>query len=90
MKRRKTQLSENEKTRTAKGRVQVELEELRERNEKLGNLLGKVKSENMPNHQKLLDSLSREQRRLLNKQFKVQREYIRILEKRLKIWVDEA
>jgi len=75
---------------TAKGRVQVELEELKVRNEKLGNLLGKVKSENMPNHQKLLDSLSREQKKLLNKQFKVQKEYIRILEKRLKIWVDEA
>jgi len=83
-------LSENEKMSTAKGRVQVELEELKVRNEKLGNLLGKVKSENMPNHQKLLDSLSREQKKLLNKQFKVQKEYIRILEKRLKIWVDEA
>lgn len=83
-------MSENEKMSTAKGRVQVELEELKVRNEKLGNLLGKVKSENMPNHQKLLDSLSREQKKLLNKQFKVQKEYIRILEKRLKIWVDEA
>lgn len=74
---------------SAKGRVQIELEELKERNEKLGNLLGKVKSENMPNHQKLLDSLSNEQKKLLAKQFKVQKEYIRILEKRLKIWVDE-
>lgn len=78
-----------EKVLSAKGRVQVELEELKERNEKLGNLLGKVKSENMPNHQKLLDSLSNEQKKLLAKQFKVQKEYIRILEKRLKIWVDE-
>lgn len=77
-----------EKVLSAKGRVQVELEELKERNEKLGNLLGKVKSENMPNHQKLLDSLSNEQKKLLAKQFKVQKEYIRILEKRLKIWVD--
>lgn len=74
---------------SAKGRVQIELEELKERNEKLGNLLGKVKSENMPNHRKLLDSLSNEQKKLLAKQFKVQKEYIRILEKRLKIWVDE-
>lgn len=78
-----------EKVLSAKGRVQVELEDLKERNEKLGNLLGKVKSENMPNHQKLLDSLSNEQKKLLAKQFKVQKEYIRILEKRLKIWVDE-
>ena len=78
-----------EKVLSAKGRVQVELEELKERNEKLGNLLGKVKSENMPNHQKLLDSLSNGQKKLLAKQFKVQKEYIRILEKRLKIWVDE-
>ena len=78
-----------EKVLSAKGRVQIELEELKERNEKLGNLVGKVKSENMPNHQKLLDSLSNEQKKLLAKQFKVQKEYIRILEKRLKIWVDE-
>ena len=78
-----------EKVLSAKGRVQIELEELKERNEKLGNLLGKVKSENMPNHQKLLDSLSNEQKKLLAQQFKVQKEYIRILEKRLKIWVDE-
>ena len=78
-----------EKVLSAKGRVQIELEELKERNEKLGNLLGKVKSENIPNHQKLLDSLSNEQKKLLAKQFKVQKEYIRILEKRLKIWVDE-
>ena len=78
-----------EKVLSAKGRVQIELEELKERNEKLGNLLGKVRSENMPNHQKLLDSLSNEQKKLLAKQFKVQKEYIRILEKRLRIWVDE-
>ena len=81
-------MSEGKAT-TAKERVQAELSELKERNEKLGNLLGKVKSDNMPNHQKLLDSLSNEQKKLLAKQFKVQKEYIRILEKRLKIWVDE-
>jgi len=74
---------------TAKERVQMELEELKERNEKLGNLLGKIKSDNMPNHQKLLDSLSNEQKKLLNKQFRIQKDYIRVLEKRLKIWVDE-
>ena len=31
----------------------------------------------------------KQQKKLLAKQFKVQKEYIRILEKRLKIWVDE-
>ena len=74
---------------TAKERVQLELSELRERNQKLGNLLGKIKSDNMHNHQKLLDSLSGEQKKLLNKQFRIQKDYIRVLEKRLKIWVEE-
>lgn len=77
------------KATTAKGRVQIELDELRERNEKLGNLLGKIKTENWEAHKKLLDSLSNEQKKLLKKQFKVQKEYIRILEKRLKIWVED-
>lgn len=78
-----------EKLRTAKGRVEIELSELKERNEKLGNLLGKVKADNFPNHQKLLDKMPNEQKNLLKKQYKVQKEYIRILEKRLKIWIDE-
>lgn len=77
------------KATTAKGRVQIELDELRERNEKLGNLLGKIKTENWEAHKKLLDSLSNEQKKLLKKQFKIQKEYIRILEKRLKIWVED-
>lgn len=77
------------KATTAKGRVQIELDELREKNEKLGNLLGKIKTENWEAHKKLLDSLSNEQKKLLKKQFKVQKEYIRILEKRLKIWVED-
>ena len=47
---------------TAKGRVQAELEDLRMKNQKLGCLLGKIKSEN---------------------------DYIRIHEKKLKIWVEE-
>jgi hypothetical protein len=76
------------KATTAKGRVQIELDELREKNEKLGNLLGKIKTENWEAHKKLLDSLSNEQKKLLKKQFKIQKEYIRILEKRLKIWVE--
>jgi hypothetical protein len=74
---------------TAKGRVQQELEELRTRNQKLGCLLGKIKSDNWAAHQKLLNSLSNEQKKLLKKQYAVQKEYIRILEKRLKIWVEE-
>jgi hypothetical protein len=43
----------------------------------------------MPNHQKLLDSLSGEQKKLLKKQYSIQKEYIRILEKRLKLWTEE-
>lgn len=74
---------------TAKGRVQIELEELKTRNEKLGNLLGKVRSENWDAHKKLLDKMSGEQKKLLAKQYRVQKEYIRILEKRLKIWTEE-
>lgn len=74
---------------TAKERVEIELEELREKNEKLASLIGKVKSDNWKSHQKLLDSLSNEQKNLLKKQYKIQKEYIRILEKRLKIWAEE-
>lgn len=74
---------------TAKDRVKEELNELNTRIEKLDNLVGKVKTENMPNHQKLLDSLSNEQKKLLRKQLKVMKEYKRILEKRLTIWVEE-
>lgn len=74
---------------TAKGRVQAELEELRVKNQKLGCLLGKIKSDNWAAHQKLLNSLSNEQKKLLKKQYYIQKEYIRILEKRLKIWIEE-
>lgn len=74
---------------TAKDRVKEELSELTARIEKLDNLVGKVKTENMPNHQKLLDSLSNEQKKLLRKQLKVMKEYKRILEKRLTIWIEE-
>lgn len=78
-----------EKANTAKGRVEIELSELKDKNIKLGNLLGKVKSENWEAHKKLLDKMSNEQKNLLKKQYRVQKEYIRILEKRLKIWIDE-
>ncbi len=76
-------------TTTAKERVQIELDDLREKNEKLGCLLGKIKSNNWESHKKLLDKLSNEQKKLLKKQYSVQKEYIRILEKRLKIWAEE-
>lgn len=75
--------------RTAKGRVQLELRELTEKNEKLGCLLGKLKSDNWESHKKLLSSFSNEQKKLLKKQYSIQKDYIRVLEKRLKIWVDE-
>lgn len=78
-----------EKANTAKGRVEIELSDLKEKNIKLGNLLGEVKSENWETHKKLLDKMSNEQKNLLKKQYRVQKEYIRILEKRLKIWIDE-
>lgn len=74
---------------TAKGRVQAELEDLRMKNQKLSCLLGKIKSENWDAHKKLLNSLSNEQKKLLKKQYSIQKDYIRILEKRLKIWVEE-
>lgn len=77
-----------EKT-TAKERVKKEREELSKKIEKLENLLGKVKTDNMPNHKKLLDSLSNEQKKLLKKQLRVMKEYRHILDRRLSIWVEE-
>ena len=74
---------------TAKDRVEEELAELTERNEKLACLLGKIKSENWEAHKKLLNSLSNEQKKLLKKQYRIQKDYIRVLEKRLKIWVEK-
>ena len=77
-----------EKT-TAKDRVKIERDDLSKKIEKLENLVGKVKANNMPNHQKLLDSLSNEQKKLLRKQLKVMKEYRHILERRLAIWQEE-
>lgn len=74
---------------TAKDRVKIERDELSMKIEKLENLVGKVKANNMPNHQKLLDSLSNEQKKLLRKQLKVMKEYRHILERRLSIWQEE-
>ena len=77
-----------EKT-TAKERVRADRDELQQKIEKLENLLGKVRSENWEAHQKLLNSLSNEQKKLLRKQLRIMKEYKRILDKRLAIWVEE-
>lgn len=74
---------------TALDRVKVERDELEQKIEKLSNLFGKVKSDNWEAHKKLLDSLSNEQKKLLTKQLKVMKEYKRILDKRIKLWVIE-
>lgn len=79
----------DELAKTAKGRVQKELDDLREKNEKLGCLLGKIKSDNWESHKKLLNKLSNEQKKLLKKKYVIQKDYIRNLEKYLKIWVEE-
>lgn len=76
-------------TTTAKEKVQMELDDLREKNEKLGCLLGKIKSDNWESHKKLLNKLSNEQKKLLKKKYAIQKDYIRNLEKYLKIWVVE-
>ena len=74
---------------TALDRVKIERDELEQKIEKLSNLLGKVKSDNWEAYKKLLDSLSNEQKKLLTKQLKVMKEYKRILDKRIKLWVIE-
>lgn len=74
---------------TAKDRAKEEKEELDKKIEKLNNLIGKVKSNDWEAHKKLLESLSNEQKKLLRKQLKIMKEYSRILEKRIKIWVEE-
>lgn len=74
---------------TALDRVKIERDELEQKIEKLSNLLGKVKSDSWEAHKKLLDSLSNEQKKLLTKQLKVMKEYKRILDKRIKLWVIE-
>ena len=74
---------------TALDRVKIERDELEQKIEKLSNLLGKVKSDSWEAHKKLLDSLSNEQKKLLAKQLKVMKEYKRILDKRIKLWVIE-
>ena len=73
----------------AKDRVKKEMLDLDEKIFKLENFLGKVQSNNAPNHEKLLNSLSGEQKKLLKKQLKVMKTYSHILSKRLKIWTDE-
>ena len=56
---------------TALDRVKQERDELEKKITKFSNLLGKVKSDNWKAHQKLLESLSGEQKKLLGKQLKV-------------------
>ena len=74
---------------SAKDRVKKEMLDLDERIFKLENFLGKVQSNNAPNHEKLLNLLSGEQKKLLKKQLRVMKTYSHILSKRLKIWTDE-
>ena len=74
---------------TAKDRVKFELLDLKEKNTKLGNLLGKIKSEDGATHKQLLSSFTNEQKNLLKKQYSLQKQYIRVLEKRLKLWTEE-
>ena len=74
---------------SAKDRVKKEMLDLDEKIFKLENFLGKVQSNNAPNHEKLLNSLSGEQKKLLKKQLKVMKTYSHILSKRLKMWTDE-
>lgn len=74
---------------SAKDRVKKEMLDLDEKIFKLENFLGKVQSNNAPNHEKLLNSLSGEQKKLLKKQLKIMKTYSHILSKRLKIWTDE-
>lgn len=74
---------------SAKDRAKKEMLDLDEKIFKLENFLGKVQSNNAPNHEKLLNSLSGEQKKLLKKQLKVMKTYSHILSKRLKIWTDE-
>ena len=52
---------------SAKDRVKKEMLDLDEKIFKLENFLGKVQSNNAPNHEKLLNSLSGEQKKLLKK-----------------------
>ena len=83
------EIKETSKPTTAKERVKIELDELTERNEKLGNLLGKIKSDNWEAHQKLLNSLNGEQKKLLAKQYIIQKKLMHILKRRLDIWTEE-
>ena len=83
------EIKETSKPTTAKERVKIELDELTERNEKLGNLLGKIKSDNWEAHQKLLNSLNGEQKKLLAKQYITQKKLMHILKRRLEIWTEE-
>lgn len=74
---------------TARERVVAEREGLEKKIAKLENLLGKVKTENMPKHEKLLKSLSKEQKNLMKKQLKIMKAYSHVLKRRLDMWIEE-
>ena len=77
-----------EKT-TAKDRLKAYRDDLVERNQKLGCLLGKIKSDNWEAHKKLLNSLSNEQKKLMKKQYSQEKGIIHTLNRRLATWVEE-
>lgn len=74
---------------SALDRVKEEKKNLDEKIEKLGVLLGKIKSDDFPNHRELQKKMSGEQKKMLKKQYSVMKEYSRILGKRIKIWIEE-
>ena len=78
-----------EKLTTAKDRLKAYRDDLMERNQKLGCLLGKIKSDNWEAHKKLLNSLTNEQKKLMKKQYKEERSLIHTLNRRLTLWVEE-
>lgn len=80
---------ESRKITTARERVVAEREGLEKKIAKLENMLGKLKTGNMPKHEKLVKSLSNEQKKLLKKQLKVMKEYSHILKRRLDLWIEE-
>ena len=81
--------NEGHKPTTARDRVVSEKESLDKKIEKLENMFGKVKTGNMPKHEKLIKSLTNEQKNLMKKQLKIMKMYSHILKRRLDIWIEE-
>lgn len=82
-------MGDTTQTTTAKDRCKAYRDELVERNLKLGCLLGKIKSDNWEAHKKLLNTLSNEQKKLMKKQFKQEKDLIHTLNRRLSTWTEE-